>query len=128
MKHWNAEIEQLTQSNYAPDVVQGIRNLEAMLDENEALAAVMDDIVFRYMVAETLPMADALTEIKGVAEQFGQNEFSLDLLLIVNSLPTLHQKYRERGIPDEIFYESMDDIRCKVRMRGMQGRCGHVRG
>lgn len=114
MKHWNAEIEQLTQSNYAPDVVQGIRNLEAMLDENAALAAVMDDIVFRYVVAETLPMADALTEIKGVAEQFGQNEFSLDLLLIVNSLPTLHQKYRERGIPDEIFYESMDDIRCKV--------------
>ena len=114
MKHWNAEIEQLTQSNYAPDVVQGIRHLEAMLDENAALASVMDDIVFRYVVAESLSMADALTEIKGIAEQFGQNEYSLDLLLIINSLPHLHQKYRERGISDEIFYESMDDIRCKV--------------
>ena len=114
MNHWNAEIEQLTQSNYAPDVVQGIRHLEAMLDENAALASVMDDIVFRYVVAESLSMADALTEIKGIAEQFGQNEYSLDLLLIINSLPHLHQKYRERGISDEIFFESMDDIRCKV--------------
>ena len=114
MKHWNAEIEQLTKSNYAPDVVQGIKDLEALLDENPALASVMDDVVFRYVVTETLPMTDALTEIKDIAKQFGQNEYSLDLLLIINSLPTLHQKYRERGIPDEIFFESMDDIRCKV--------------
>ena len=74
MKHWNAEIEQLTKSNYAPDVVQGIKDLEALLDENPALASVMDDVVFRYVVTETLPMTDALTEIKDIAKQFGQNE------------------------------------------------------
>ena len=114
MKHWNAEIAQLTKQNYAPEVVQGIMNLEAMLDENEALAHVMDDIVYRYVVTEQLPMADALAEIKQVAAQFDQNEYALDLLLIINSLPRLHEKYRENNIPDEIFYESMDDIRCKV--------------
>ena len=114
MKHWNAEIAQLTKQNYAPEVVQGIMDLEAMLDENEALAHVMDDIVYRYVVTEQLPMADALAEIKQVAAQFDQNEYALDLLLIINSLPRLHQKYRENGISDEIFYESMDDIRCKV--------------
>ena len=114
MKHWNAEIAQLTKQNYAPEVVQGIMDLEAMLDENEALAHVMDDIVYRYVVTEQLPMADALAEIKQVAAQFDQNEYALDLLLIINSLPRLHEKYRENNIPDEIFYESMDDIRCKV--------------
>lgn len=114
MKHWNAEIAQLTKQNYAPEVVQGIMDLETMLDENEALAHVMDDIVYRYVVTEQLPMADALAEIKQVAAQFDQNEYALDLLLIINSLPRLHEKYRENNIPDEIFYESMDDIRCKV--------------
>ena len=81
MKHWNAEIAQLTKQNYAPEVVQGIMDLEAMLDENEALAHVMDDIVYRYVVTEQLPMADALAEIKQVAAQFDQNEYALDLLL-----------------------------------------------
>ena len=114
MKHWNAEIAQLTKQNYAPEVVQGIMDLETMLDENVALAHVMDDIVYRYVVTEQLPMADALAEIKQVAAQFDQNEYALDLLLIINSLPRLHEKYRENNIPDEIFYESMDDIRCKV--------------
>ncbi len=114
MKHWNAEIEQLTKQNYSPEVVQGIMDLETMLDEDEALAKVMDDIVHRYVVTEELPMADALAEIKEVSAKFDKNEYSLDLLLIVNSLPRLHQKYRENGIADEIFYESMDDIRCKV--------------
>ncbi len=114
MKHWNAEIEQLTKQNYSPDVVQGIMDLETMLDENEALAMVMDDIVYRYVVTEELPMANALAEIKEAAAKFNQNEYSLDLLLLINSLPRLHQKYRENGISDEIFYETMDDIRCKV--------------
>lgn len=114
MKHMNAQTEQLLQTNYPPHVAQGIRDLERMLDENEALAAAHDDIVHRYVVTETLSMADALNELKALAERFDQNEYSLDLLLILNSLPTLYQKYKQHGIPDEIFYESMDDIRCKV--------------
>ncbi|MBQ5362834.1 MAG: DUF5596 domain-containing protein [Clostridia bacterium] len=114
MKHWNAQIEQLTQNGYAPEVVEGIKALEQMLDDDAALASVMDSIVYRYVVTEELSMADALAEIKQAAKQFGKNEYSLDLLLIVNSLPRLYEKYQENGISDEIFYESMDDIRCKV--------------
>ena len=114
MKYWNPEIEHLTKQNYAPEVVQGIKALQDMLDEESALKSAMDDIVYRYIITETLPMADALAEIKQLAEQFQKNEYSLDLLLILGSLPRLHEKYVENGISDEIFYESMDDIRCKV--------------
>ena len=114
MKYWNPEIDHLTKQNYAPEVVQGIKTLQDMLDADSALKAAMDDIVYRYIITETLPMADALTEIKSLAEQSGKNEYSLDLLLILGSLPRLHEKYKENGISDEIFYESMDDIRCKV--------------
>ena len=114
MKYWNPEIEHLTKQNYAPEVVQGIKALQDMLDAESTLKSAMDDIVYRYIITETLPMVDALAEIKSLAEQFQKNEYSLDLLLILGSLPRLHEKYRENNIPDEIFYESMDDIRCKV--------------
>lgn len=114
MKYWNPEIEHLTKQNYAPEVVQGIKALQDMLDAESTLKSAMDDIVYRYIITETLPMAEALAEIKQLAEQFQKNEYALDLLLIVGSLPRLHEKYVENGISDEIFYESMDDIRCKV--------------
>ncbi len=114
MNYWNPEIEHLTKQNYAPEVVQGIKALQDMLDAEPTLKSCMDDIVYRYIITETLPMADALAEIKSLAEQFQKNEYSLDLLLILGSLPRLHEKYKENGISDEIFYESMDDIRCKV--------------
>lgn len=114
MKYWNPEIEHLTKQNYAPEVVQGIKALQDMLDAESTLKSAMDNIVYRYIITETLPMVDALAEIKQLAEQFQKNEYSLDLLLILGSLPRLHEKYVENGISDEIFYESMDDIRCKV--------------
>lgn len=114
MKHWNSEVEQITSQSYAPEVVAGIHDLEDMLDNEPALAAAMDDVVLRYVVTETLSMTEALAEIKAISEQFGKNEYALDLLLILNSLPTLHDKYRNNGISDDIFYETLDDIRCKI--------------
>ena len=114
MKHWNCEVETITSQNYAPEVVAGIRVLEDMLDNEPALAEAMDDVVYRYVVTETLSMTEALAEIKAISERFGKNEYALDLLLILNSLPTLHEKYREKGISDAIFYETADDIRCKI--------------
>lgn len=114
MKHWNSEVEQITSQNYPPEITAEIRNLESMLDNTPLLSKELDDMVYRYAVLETLSMADAWVEIKEISERFRKNEYSLRLLFILNSLPTLHQKYREREISDEIFYESMDDIRCKI--------------
>ncbi len=114
MKHFNSEIEEITRQNYPTEVVVGIRRLEDMLDNDFELAQALDDVVYRYVVTETLSMTDALAEIKMISERFGKNEYELDLLLILNSLPTLHQKYREKGISDEVFYDTADDIRCKI--------------
>lgn len=114
MNHPNQEVDIITGRDYAPETVAGIRRLEQMLDEEPLLAEAMDKLVCGYMEDETLPMADALSEIGKLSVRFGKNEYSLYLLFILNSLPALHKKYREQGIPDDVFYESMDDIRCKV--------------
>ena len=112
--HMNAELERLLQNGYTEEVREGVAALEKMLDRKPALAAEMDGVVSRYSGDETLSMDGALAEIAEISKKYGENEYSLDLLLIVNSLPNLHEKYKQHNIPDGVFYESMDDIRCKI--------------
>lgn len=112
--HMNPQLETLLKNGYKKEIAQGIAALEEMLDREPGLAAEMDETVRLYSGEETLSMDEALARIARIAGKYGKNEYSLDLLLIVNSLPNLYGKYVENNIPDSVFYESMDDIRCKV--------------
>ena len=114
MGHFNEELRVLTSSGYPESTVREIEELEAMLDRETALGAEVDAIVSAFAEENRMPLCDALAAIGEIARKYGKNEYSLDLLLIVNSLPFLHAKYRAKNIPDSVFYASMDDIRCKV--------------
>ncbi|MBQ3895434.1 MAG: DUF5596 domain-containing protein [Clostridia bacterium] len=94
--------------------MRGFEELEAMLDREADVAAELDAVVSRFAEKNEITLREALTKTGEIARKFGKNEYSLDLLLIVNSLPFLHARYRERNIPDSVFCASMDDIRCKV--------------
>lgn len=63
-----------------------------------------------------------LTEI---AEQSGIRQETVDMVFLVACLPHLFDRYRERSIPEEIFWDSMIDLRCKLlechRVRGVWG-------
>ena len=112
--HMNPQLETLLKNGYKKDAADGVAALELMLDREPELAAEMDETVRLYSGEGTLSMDEALERIARIAEKYGKNEYSLDLLLIVNSLPNLYGKYAENNIPDSVFYESMDDIRCKI--------------
>lgn len=112
--HLNKETETLISKGYDKAVADAIIALERMLDDEPELAAELDRAVELYSGAETLDIGGALAEMARLSKKYGKNEYSLDLLLILNSLPNLHKKYERNGIDDKIFLETMDDIRCKV--------------
>ena len=114
MRHLNEEIIRLMDTNWPEKAVEGICALENTLDSDPAFSAVFDSAVARFSETRELSLSDALSAVRELCVERGLNSFSYELLLIVNSLPALHRRYRARGIPDSIFYASMDDIRCKV--------------
>ena len=63
-----------------------------------------------------------LTEIADRSEIRGE---TVDMAFLVFCLPRLLERYREQSIPEEIFWDSMDDLRCKLlechRVRGVWG-------
>ena len=112
--HGNKELEVLLKNGYDPAVADGIIALEKRLDGHAALAAELDAVVTAYADRQEIPMGEALERVKRISGKYGENEYSLDLLLVINGLPYMHKRFTENGYPDSVFYETMDDIRCKV--------------
>lgn len=55
-----------------------------------------------------------LKELTKLAASSGINEYTLHFLFLIGCTDVLHEKYREQGISDELFWEAMDDFRCKL--------------
>ena len=114
MKHWNEELDIVLQRGYTPEAIEGITALETLLDENTALGVAHDEIVYRYAVSEEMTMTEALAAFEKMETEFGVSKYSLEMLLMLNSLPALHEKYRQNGISDTVYYDTVDGIRAKV--------------
>ncbi len=61
-------------------------------------------------------------KLASMAERFGENEYTLDFVFVLCCLPILKVRYAEAGIGEDIFYNTCDDLRCKL------GECIECRG
>ncbi len=89
-------------------------SLEAICSDKKGLADDVGDIAYRFAGTGVIDLEQGLEEMGEISQRYGIHKYTGDLLLIIFSLPHLHAKYREKGIPDSVFYESMDDVRCKT--------------
>ena len=111
----NKELEYLLGKGYDPAVADGIRELQRKLEANDALYAAFLSVLNDFTAGRTAGMGEALDRLSALAEKYGViSEYGLHLLLVTNGLPYIHKVFAEKGMPDSVFYETMDDVRCKV--------------
>lgn len=98
------------------------------LTENEEASAVFFGWIDRYGRDEICEYNDwklMLNEVAEVSEKCGVNEYTAHLLLLILMAPHMHELYKREGIPDEIFYDSLCDLKWKllecIRMHGIFG-------
>ena len=63
---------------------------------------------------QELPIAKSLEKVTLLAAEYGENEFTMHMAFILSCTPRLYQLYEEEGIDEEIYWDSMVDLRCKV--------------
>lgn len=87
----------------------------------------MERLTFPKEAIETLlPMADIQIEMLGqrymageitldeALETLGKDEFGRYMIFLIGCLPTLRQRYAEKGLPDELFWHTMMDLKYKL--------------
>ena len=113
MQHYTEYVKNLT-LNY-PEAAQTLfAEVERRLDNEPALGARFDQLIEAYMINETMDLDTALDEAKELAEEMGYSEYTLEFIFIMNCTEILKGRYEAAGIPDEVFNESVDDLRCKL--------------
>ncbi len=115
MNHGNKELDVLLEREYEKSIANDVRILVKYLDCNKALAAEFDPIADEYAKNPWVPMTKTLEKIDEISEKYKIYKYQLHLLLVINGLPYMHKRFLEKGLSDEVFYETMDDIRCKVQ-------------
>ncbi len=57
---------------------------------------------------------DVLKDLKAFADKMGENEYTLDMYLLLSACGKLHKRYKRKGISDEIYYKTLEDLKWKL--------------
>ncbi len=52
--------------------------------------------------------------LQKVADKLGYNIYSLNFIVLLNSAETMFKRYKKKNIDEEIFWDSLSDIKCKL--------------
>lgn len=110
----NKETVHLLEKDADKSILPKIERFDALIRQN-GVSDQLENVARRFAQKHEVPVREALAEARNVCAGSGISEHSVDLLLTVRSLPYLHKQYRDKGISDEVFYDTMDDIRYKIK-------------
>lgn len=100
--------------NYPEEAVTLFTQVEKRLDDEKEFGDRFDELLNGYMYPEAQGLGEALEGIKRLAADMGLNECTLEFVFIMNCTEILKGRYEEAGIPEKIFWDSTDDLRCKL--------------
>lgn len=118
------------------DFAAGLMRRLALNEDAIAFFTQMADDVLSRFGAETEAICDLLSEkpfeyaaiselCDQLAQKSGYHEYAVTVFVFLAASERLHESYQKRGINDEIFYNTVDDVRCKLNecmaVYGMHG-------
>ncbi|MCH5197342.1 MAG: DUF5596 domain-containing protein [Oscillospiraceae bacterium] len=113
MLHYSEYVKNLMK-NYPEEAQKAFCGIEMRLDSEPEFAAAFDKLITDYMINEIIELDPALDALSELAEEKGINKYTLDFVYIMNCTELLYKKYAQKGIPEEVFTQTVDDLRCKL--------------
>ena len=114
--------------DYPSGTFEALQKAYTSITENREANEVFFGRINRYSRDEILEDADwkaLLSETAEAANSCGENKFTAHLLLLILMAPHMHELYKRSGISDEVFYDSLCDLKWKllecIRMHGIFG-------
>ena len=79
------------------------------VSENADFNALLDEFI-----AHPENIEDVLKRLKTLSAELGENEYTMNMCLLVGACPALRERYAEKGIDEEIFWKSIEDMHWKL--------------
>lgn len=101
--------------NYPEDAQRTFLRVSERLDNESDFGAALDGIVNGYMYPAAGDLDAALHGVSALAEKYGENEYTMHFVFLLNCMPILKERYLERGYSEELFYASAADLGYKLQ-------------
>lgn len=99
---------------FPPEAVTCFLGLEQNLSENAVFAEALEEQVSRFCCGSTCALGDLLPTVEALAAEHGENPYTLDFIYILHCAYHTRIRYREAGLSEKLFWDGMDDLRCKL--------------
>ena len=96
-----------------PEAQTEFYRAETQLRSSERDASQMAQIKSDFDLGQ-IGFKEAIAQLKTLSDTAGLSEYTLYFYFLILCSDVLHEKYRARGIEDQIFWDTMDDLRCKL--------------
>lgn len=95
---------------FPQEAVDTIGDCTKRVSENADFNALVDEFI-----AHPENLDSVLERLKALSEQLGENEYTMNMCLLLGACPALRERYAEKGIDEAIFWKSIEDMRWKLR-------------
>lgn len=112
---------------YSNAAVAAYSTAMAAAFEHPGARGIIEALHERYVGGEDIDIRAALAELAAYAPELGAHEYTVKMLPHIALLEAAWDKYRERGISEEVYHNSFADLLWKTReCEKRHGICGSV--
>ena len=115
MLHYNDHIKTLMEKlDFPQEAVKVFTDYELKLDNDKEFADRFDAIVARYPCESNEEYDAVYADLDKLSDDYGLNRYTTDMVFLMNNTEEMLQKYRERGIDEEIYWDTVADLKYKL--------------
>lgn len=115
MKHNTQFIQDfMKRYEYPEEAIKEFTRVLQRLDDEEKFGKEFDIFVNGYMYPEADGLREALDGVSALAEKYEENDCTMEFVFLLLCAPILKERYDEKGIDEQIFWDSANDFRYKL--------------
>lgn len=115
MLHYNEFIINfMDRYQYPAEAIETFSRVLKRLDDEKDFGDKMDKLVESYMYPWADKMHDSLAGVIELSKEYNENECTLDFIFLLLCTPIVYDRYKEKNIPEQTYWDTMADLKCKL--------------
>lgn len=95
------------------DAVNAVEACARKIEKSESFSEKFDALIKKYMYPEAHDFGECFDKTKMLSMVYRVKEYTLDFVYLVYAAEIMHNRYKEKGLSDELFWETIMDLRYK---------------
>ncbi|MBO5462412.1 MAG: hypothetical protein J6A49_03775 [Clostridia bacterium] len=114
MKYLNEHFKEVEKRLGLPqEAIEVFEKTVEKIEKSKSFSAKFDAILKEYMYPEAHDFGECFDKVKYLSIIFKVKEYTLDFVFLIIASEIMHERYKEAGLSEELFWDTLMDLRYK---------------